>query len=311
MERHTKVLIMGSGPAGLTAALYAARANLEPLVFEGFEAGGQLTLTTDVENFPGFPEGIMGPDLMDSMRKQAKRFGAECVNEEISSADLSSRPFKIKTSSGEEISADTLIVCSGASARLLGLESEKKLLGRGVSTCATCDGFFFKDKEIVVVGGGDSAVEEATFLTKFASKVTIIHRRDALRASKIMQKRAFDNPKVGFIWDSVVEDIRGSEKDGVKGVALKNINTGETSEHPCEGMFVAIGHNPNTSIFKDVLDMDGDGYLITNPGTSEMNIPGVFAAGDVQDKRYKQAITAAGSGCAAALDAERFLEEQE
>lgn len=310
MERHTKVLIMGSGPAGLTAALYAARANLEPLVFEGFEAGGQLTLTTDVENFPGFPEGIMGPDLMDSMRKQAKRFGAECVNEEISSADLSSRPFKIKTSSGEEISADTLIVCSGASARLLGLESEKKLLGRGVSTCATCDGFFFKDKEIVVVGGGDSAVEEATFLTKFASKVTIIHRRDALRASKIMQKRAFDNPKVGFIWDSVVEDIRGSEKDGVKGVALKNINTGETSEHPCEGMFVAIGHNPNTSIFKDVLDMDGDGYLITNPGTSEMNVPGVFAAGDVQDKRYKQAITAAGSGCAAALDAEKFLETE-
>ncbi|MGI9558325.1 MAG: thioredoxin-disulfide reductase [Thermodesulfobacteriota bacterium] len=311
MERHTKVLIMGSGPAGLTAALYAARANLEPLVFEGFEAGGQLTLTTDVENFPGFPEGIMGPDLMDSMRKQAKRFGAECVNEEISSADLSSRPFKIKTSSGEEISADTLIVCSGASARLLGLDSEKKLLGRGVSTCATCDGFFFKDKEIVVVGGGDSAVEEATFLTKFASKVTIIHRRDALRASKIMQKRAFDNPKVGFIWDSVVEDIRGSEKDGVKGVVLKNINTGETSEHPCEGMFVAIGHNPNTSIFKDALDMDGDGYLITKPGTSEMNVPGVFAAGDVQDKRYKQAITAAGSGCAAALDAERFLEEQE
>ncbi len=301
---------MGSGPAGLTAALYTARANLSPLVFEGFEAGGQLTLTTDVENFPGFPQGVMGPELMDSMRKQAQRFGAECVNEEISSVKISSRPFKIKTSSGKDITADTLIVCSGASARMMGLESEKKLLGRGVSTCATCDGFFFKDKEIVVVGGGDSAMEEANFLTKFASKVTVIHRRDALRASKIMQKRAFDNPKIDFIWDSAVEEVKGSEEAGVTGVVLKNLKTGETSEEPCEGMFVAIGHNPNTGIFNGALDMDEDGYLITKPGTSEMNIPGVFAAGDVQDKRYKQAITAAGSGCAAALDAERFLEEQ-
>ncbi|WP_462137178.1 thioredoxin-disulfide reductase [Candidatus Mycalebacterium sp.] len=310
MEKHSKVVIMGSGPAGLTAALYTARANLSPLVFEGFEAGGQLTLTTDVENFPGFPQGVMGPELMDSMRKQAQRFGAECVNEEISSVKISSRPFKIKTSSGKDITADTLIVCSGASARMMGLESEKKLLGRGVSTCATCDGFFFKDKEIVVVGGGDSAMEEANFLTKFASKVTVIHRRDALRASKIMQKRAFDNPKIDFIWDSAVEEVKGSEEAGVTGVVLKNLKTGETSEEPCEGMFVAIGHNPNTGIFNGALDMDEDGYLITKPGTSEMNIPGVFAAGDVQDKRYKQAITAAGSGCAAALDAERFLEEQ-
>lgn len=309
MEKHGKVVIMGSGPAGLTAALYTARANLSPTVFEGFEAGGQLTLTTDVENFPGFPEGVMGPELINSMRKQAQRFGAECVNEEISGVNLSSRPFRIKTSSGENITADTLIICSGASARMLGLESEKKLLGRGVSTCATCDGFFFKDREIVVIGGGDSAMEEANFLTKFASKVTVIHRRDTLRASKIMQKRAFDNPKVDFIWDSVVEEVRGSEEAGVTGVVLKNLKTGETSEKPCEGMFVAIGHNPNTEIFKGALDMDEDGYLITKPGASEMNVPGVFAAGDVRDKRYKQAITAAGSGCAAALDAERFLEE--
>ncbi len=309
MDKHYKVVIMGSGPAGLTAALYTARANFEPLVFEGFEAGGQLTLTTDVENFPGFPDGIMGPELIDSMRKQAQRFGAQCVKEEISSVDLSSRPFKIKISSGETITSDAFIICSGASAKMLGLESEKKLLGRGVSTCATCDGFFFKDKEIVVVGGGDSAIEEAIFLTKFASKVTVIHRRDELRASKIMRERALKNPKIDFIWDSTVEDVRGSEQSGVESVVLKNLKTGKTSEKRCEGMFVAIGHNPNTSIFKGFLDMDENGYLITKPGTSEMNIPGVFAAGDVQDKHYRQAITAAGSGCAAALDAERFLDE--
>ncbi|MCY4042345.1 MAG: thioredoxin-disulfide reductase [Candidatus Dadabacteria bacterium] len=311
MEKHSRVVIMGSGPAGLTAALYSARANLSPLVFEGFEAGGQLTLTTEVENFPGFPDGVMGPELMDLIRKQAQRFGAECVNEEIAEADLSARPFRIKTSSGSGILADTLIICSGASARMLGLESEKRLLGRGVSTCATCDGFFFKDKEIVVVGGGDSAMEEATFLTKFASKVTVIHRRDTLRASKIMQERAFGNPKVDFIWDSAVEEVKGSEKAGVESVVLKNLKTGETTEKPCEGMFVAIGHTPNTGIFKGVLDMDDDGYLITDPDSCETNVPGVFAAGDVQDKRYKQAITAAGSGCAAALDAERFLEAGE
>lgn len=310
MEKRSKVVIMGSGPAGLTAALYSARANLAPLVFEGFEAGGQLTLTTEVENFPGFPDGVMGPDLMDLMRKQAQRFGAECVNEQITAADLSERPFRIGTSSGGEVLADTLIVCSGASARMLGLESEKKLLGRGVSTCATCDGFFFKDKEIVVVGGGDSAMEEATFLTKFASKVTVIHRRDTLRASKIMQERAFGNPKVDFIWDSEVAEVKGAEKTGVESVVLKNLKTGETVEKPCEGMFVAIGHTPNTAIFKGVLNMDADGYLTTDPDSCETNIPGVFAAGDVQDKRYKQAITAAGSGCAAALDAERFLEAE-
>ncbi len=310
MDKHLKVVIMGSGPAGLTAALYTARANLEPLVFEGFEAGGQLTLTTEVENFPGFPEGVQGPELIDSMRKQAQRFGAQCVNDEISSADLSSRPFKITTTSGEEITAETLIVCSGASARTLGLESEKKLLGRGVSTCATCDGFFFKDKEIVVIGGGDSALEEAHFLTRFASKVSVIHRRDTLRASKIMQERAFENPKIDFIWDSGIEEVCGSEEKGVESVILKNLKTGETSEKPCEGMFLAIGHIPNTSIFKDLLDMDENGYLITKPDTSEMNIAGVFAAGDVQDRRYRQAITAAGSGCAAAIDAEKFLEEQ-
>ena len=308
MRNHSKVVIMGSGPAGLTAAVYTGRASLEPVVFEGFEAGGQLTLTTDVENFPGFPEGIMGPELIDSMHKQALRFGAECVNAEIVAADLSERPFRLKTSSGD-MTADTLIVCSGASARLLGIESEKRMLGRGVSTCATCDGFFYKDKEVVVVGGGDSAMEEATFLTKFASGVTVVHRRDSLRASKIMQKRAFDNPKVDFIWDSAVEEVKGNDGSGVEAVVLKNLKTGEVSEKRCDGMFVAIGHIPNTSIFKGVLDMDDDGYLITKPDMSATNIPGVFAAGDVQDRHYKQAITAAGSGCAAALEAERFLEE--
>ncbi len=307
MDEHHKVVIMGSGPAGLTAAIYTARASLAPIVFEGFEAGGQLTLTTDVENFPGFPGGVMGPDLIDSMRKQAQRFGAQCVNEEISSVDLSTRPFKITTSSGG-LRADALIICSGASAKMLGLESEKKLLGRGVSTCATCDGFFFKDKEIVVVGGGDSAIEEANFLTKFASKVTVIHRRDELRASKIMRKRAFENAKIDFIWNSAVEEVKGSEESGVEGVILKNLKTGGTSEKRCEGVFVAIGHSPNTAIFKGSLYMDDSGYLITKSGTSAMNIPGVFAAGDVQDKHYRQAITAAGSGCAAAIDAERFLE---
>lgn len=308
MNTHHKIVIMGSGPAGLTAALYCARANFAPVVFEGFEAGGQLTLTTEVENFPGFPQGVMGPELIDSMRKQAQRFGAQCVNEEITAVDLSARPFGIKTSSAGEITADAFIICSGASAKMLGLESEKKLLGRGVSTCATCDGFFFKDREIVVIGGGDSAIEEAIFLTKFASEVAVIHRRDTLRASKIMRERAFENPKIDFIWDSEVVEVRGCAETGVEGVVLKNVKTGETTEKRCEGMFVAIGHNPNTSIFKGVLDMDENGYLITKPGTSEMNIPGVFAAGDVQDTNYKQAVTAAGSGCAAAIDAERFLE---
>ena len=304
-----KVVIMGSGPAGLTAALYTARANLEPVVFEGLEAGGQLTLTTDVENFPGFPDGVMGPDLMNSMRKQAQKFGAVSVMAEISAVDFSTRPFKI-TSGDTVIEADTFIISSGASARMLGLDSEKELLGYGVSTCATCDGFFFKDKELLVVGGGDSAVEEAIFLTKFASKVSIVHRRDELRASKILQDRAFKNDKLDFIWDSEVEEILGSKDSGVTGAKLKNTKTGEITEVEAQGVFVAIGHNPNTELFKGQLDMDDVGYLITKSGSTETNIPGVFAAGDVQDNVYRQAITAAGTGCMSAIDAERFLEEQ-
>jgi thioredoxin reductase (NADPH) len=305
--RH-KVIIMGSGPAGLTAALYTARANLEPVVFEGLEAGGQLTLTTDVENFPGFPDGIMGPDLMNAMRQQAERFGAKSVMAEITAVDFSKRPFKI-TSGDTVLEADTFIISSGASARMLGLESEKSLLGYGVSTCATCDGFFFKDKELLVIGGGDSAVEEAIFLTKFASKVSIVHRRDQLRASKIVQDRAFKNKKLGFIWNSEVEEILGSKETGVTGAKLKNTKTGEVTVKEAEGVFVAIGHNPNTELFKGQLDMDEVGYIITKSGTTETNVPGVFAAGDVQDNIYRQAITAAGTGCMSAIDAEKFLEE--
>ena len=310
LKKRYKVVIMGSGPAGLTAALYTARANLEPLVFEGFEAGGQLTLTTDVENYPGFENGIMGPDLINTMRNQAERFGAKCLLSDIDSVDLSKRPFRIK--SGEiEVQADSFIIASGASARMLGIPSEKDLIGHGVSTCATCDGFFFKDKEIIVVGGGDSAMEEATFLTKFASKVSVIHRRDSLRASKIMQDRAFKNEKVEFIWNSVVEEILGEKGKGVTGVKLKNIETEQITEMKIDGVFIAIGHNPNTKIFNGLLETDENGYIITSEGTSETNIPGVFAAGDVQDTRYKQAITAAGSGCMAAIDAEKFLEDSE
>ena len=310
LKKRYKVVIMGSGPAGLTAALYTARANLEPLVFEGFEAGGQLTLTTDVENYPGFENGIMGPDLINTMRNQAERFGAKCLLSNIDSVDLSKRPFRIK--SGEiEVQADSFIIASGASARMLGIPSEKDLVGHGVSTCATCDGFFFKEKEIIVVGGGDSAMEEATFLTKFASKVSVIHRRDSLRASKIMQDRAFKNEKVKFIWNSVVEEILGEKGKGVTGVKLKNIETEEITEMKIDGVFIAIGHNPNTKIFNGLLETDENGYIITSEGTSETSIPGVFAAGDVQDTRYKQAITAAGSGCMAAIDAEKFLEDSE
>ncbi len=305
-----KVVIMGSGPAGLTAALYTARANLEPVIFEGLEAGGQLTLTTDVENYPGFPDGIMGPDLMNSMRQQALKFGAKSVMAEITSVDFSTRPFKI-TTGDTVLETDTFIISSGASARMLGLESETLLLGYGVSTCATCDGFFFKDKELLVVGGGDSAVEEAIFLTKFASKVSIVHRRDKLRASKIIQDRAFRNEKLGFIWDSEVEEILGSKESGVTGAKLKNTKTGEVTVKEAQGIFIAIGHNPNTELFKGQLDMNEVGYIITKSGSTETNVPGVFAAGDVQDQIYRQAVTAAGSGCMSAIDAEKFLEEHD
>jgi len=308
LEKRYKVVIMGSGPAGLTAALYTARANLEPLVFEGIEAGGQLTLTTEVENYPGFPEGVQGPELMDAMRKQAERFGAKCVFAEVTSVDLSKIPFKIISGEGL-VEAETFIIASGASAKLLGIESEKRLLGHGVSTCATCDGFFFKDKELVVVGGGDTAMEEGNFLTKFATKLTIIHRRDKLRASKILQDRAFKNPKIDFIWDTVVEEILGEKEKGVTGVSIKNVKTGEVSVKGCQGVFIAIGHNPNTQVLMGQVEMDDAGYITTNNGSTKTNIPGVFAAGDVQDRIYRQAVTAAGSGCMAGMDAERFLEE--
>ncbi len=310
LKDRYKVVIMGSGPAGLTAALYSARADLGPVVFEGLEAGGQLTLTTDVENFPGFPNGVLGPELMDSMKQQAERFGAHCLFGEITKVDFSKRPFVI-TSSEKEILADTFIISSGASAKMLGLDSERELLGYGVSTCATCDGFFYKDKEIVVIGGGDTAMEEAIFLTKFGSKVTLVHRRDELRASKIMQDRAFANEKIDFVWDTEVEEVLGSKETGVNAVKVKNVKTGEISEISCEGFFVAIGHTPNTSLFKGQLDMDENGYLVTINGSTQTNIPGVFASGDVQDHQYRQAITAAGTGCMAAIDAERFLNENE
>lgn len=299
---------MGSGPAGLTAALYTARANLEPLVFEGPEAGGQLTTTTDVENFPGFPDGIMGPELMDLMKEQSERFGAQCVQKAVTAVDFSKRPFLVSTED-EQILASTFIISSGATARMLGLPSERELVGYGVSTCATCDGFFFRDKELVVVGGGDSAMEESIFLTKFATRVTVVHRRDKLRASVIMQQRARENEKIDFIWNGVVEDVLGSREDGVTGVRIKDVVTGESYIKECQGMFVAIGHTPNSGIFRGQLDMDDNGYLITSNGTSETSVAGVFAAGDIQDTRYKQAITAAGSGCMAAMDAEKFIEE--
>jgi thioredoxin reductase (NADPH) len=301
------VVILGSGCAGLTAAVYAARANLRPLLIDGRETGGQLGLTTEVENFPGFPTGILGPELIENMRKQAARFGTDYMSGAATTADLSSRPFRIGVDGGRTIVTRTLIIASGASARMLGIESERRLVGHGVSTCATCDGFFFRDRELIVVGGGDSALEEATFLTKFARKVTIVHRRDALRASKIMQDRAMKNPKIAFIWDTAVEDVLGGDK--VEGVRLKHLKTGAAAEMKVDGLFVAIGHVPNTRIFEGQIELDKAGYIVTRGG-SRTSVAGVFAAGDCQDHVYRQAITAAGSGCMAAIDAERFLEAE-
>ncbi len=302
------VVIIGSGPAGLTAAIYAARANLAPLLVEGWQAGGQLTTTTEVENYPGFAKGIMGPDLMKEMRSQADRFGTVFKTGDATSVDLRAQPFQVIVDGEETLKTKTLIIATGASPITLGLTNEKRLWGYGVSSCATCDGFFFKGKELVVVGGGDSAMEEATFLTKFATKVSIIHRRDRLRASKIMQDRAIKNEKIAFVWNSVVEDVLG--QDVVTGVRIRNVVTGRVRDLPCAGFFLAIGHRPNTALFAGQLKMDGNGYLITSHGTAT-SVPGVFAAGDVQDAHYRQAVTAAGSGCMAAIDAERFLEAGE
>ena len=300
------VIVLGSGPAGFTAALYAARADLEPLVLKGLEAGGQLMLTTEVENYPGFADGIMGPELMDQMEKQAQRFGAEILAVHVTEVDLTSRPFVVKA--GDQAwRARTVIVATGATARWLGVPGEEKLRGRGVSACATCDGFFFRDRELVVVGGGDTAMEEATFLTKFASKVTVVHRRDRFRASKVMQDRLFANEKIEVTWNSVVDEILGS--DAVTGVVLRDAVTGETRTLATDGVFMAIGHDPTTGLFRGQLDVDENGYLAVSEPTTATNVPGVFAAGDVTDHTYRQAVTAAGQGCKAAIDAERFLTE--
>jgi thioredoxin reductase (NADPH) len=307
---NRKVIIIGSGPAGLTAALYTARANLNPLVLEGNQPGGQLTITTDVENYPGFPEGILGPELMEKFRTQATRFGAECHFKHVTKVDFSARPFKVWVGN-DVFTADSIIIATGASAKMLGLDSEKELMGYGVSACATCDGFFFKDKKVVVVGGGDSAMEEATYLTKFASEVIIVHRRDEFRASKIMVDRAMNNDKISVIWNSSIKEIMGSKEEGVHGVLLEDLKNKNTIEEKCDGVFMAIGHKPNTDLFADILDSDNAGYLITQEGSTATNIEGVDACGDVQDHVYRQAVTAAGSGCMSAIDAERYLEALE
>lgn len=303
------VVIIGSGPAGLTAAIYAARANLDPLVVAGYEAGGQLMITTDVENYPGFPDGILGPDLMERFRKQAERFGTRFVDKDVTSVDFARRPFTLDVE-GEKILAKAVVVATGASAKWLGIPSETRLRGHGVSACATCDGFFFKDKDVVVIGGGDTAMEEASFLTKFARSVTIVHRRDEFRASKIMQKRVLEDPKISVVWDTVVEEVLGEKT--VEGVRVRNVKTGESSKIACQGVFLAIGHVPNTRFLGDQLALDAKGYIVTHGELeTRTNVPGVFVAGDVFDTRYRQAVTAAGSGCKAAIDVERWLHEHE
>jgi thioredoxin reductase (NADPH) len=311
-NHHTKVLIIGSGAAGYTAAVYAARANLKPILVRGLQPGGQLTITTEVENYPGFADPVQGPWLMEQMYEQARNVGTEMYDDTIVSVDLSKRPFVAVGDGGTTYTGDTVIIATGASARWLGLEGEQKFMGFGVSACATCDGFFYREKPIAVIGGGNTAVEEALFLTNFASKVTLIHRRDELRAEKIMQDRLFKHDKIEVIWDSVLEDVMGTEQPlGVTGARVRNLKTGDISELPVDGIFVAIGHDPNTKLFAGQIDLDEEGYILTKAGTTQTNIPGVFAAGDVQDKIYRQAVTAAGTGCMGALEAEHFLANQD